>query len=486
MKILHVIPRMIGGGPERSVMALASEMAAIGYAHKNVIAVLDPPVSRNMLLAARRLKIDVVMRPGKAALRRLMIDADIVQIHYWNHPALLTLLRGMEFPPARVVVFSRVLGLTTPQILTEPIGRFGDALVLTSPASGESAGARAARASGRPVVVLPAVADMSRLDGFARRLHDGCVVGYLGVVNETKMHPRFAQMAAQVTHPSIRFLVCGGGGGEVALRRELEALGVGPRTEILGPVEDISQVLASMDIFGYPLAEQTYATSEKALQEAMWVGLPPVVFPHGGVRLLVQHECTGLVARSESEYVAAIDRLAADANLRSCLGLAAQKFAKEQFDPRRWANAAVALMEEVASWPRRERAPLEGADGAAGFVAALGDLAGPFATSLVGLGAANMKQVEAADHCIATSHAALARGEGGVIHYRNAASHDPALRLWSGLLAEAAGNFDHAQAEYEAVRMLGWPDRRPDLYLARCAGLPSTGMPKPVSPTKVE
>jgi glycosyltransferase involved in cell wall biosynthesis len=471
VKILHILPRMIGGGPERSVLALASEMASLGDPSKNVIAVLDTPISRNMLLAARRLKIDVAVRPGQAALQDLIIDADIVQIHYWNHPALLALLRGMTLPPARVIVCSCILGLTAPQVLTGAIGRFADALVLTSEASSESAGAIAARASGRPVVVLPGVADMTRLDGFTRRPHDDCVVGYLGVVNDAKMHPHFAQMAARVTHPSVRFLICGGGGGEDSLRRDLEALGLGPRTEITGPVENIRPVFERMDIFGYPLAEQTYATSEKALQEAMWVGLPPVVFPHGGVRLLIQHERTGLVAQTEPEYVAAIDRLAGDADLRSHLGAEAEKFARLHFDPRRWAKEAILFLNEVALWPRRDRAPLENCDGAAGFVAALGESGGAFAVSLAGLspGVTDFEHVERADNMIATSHAALANGEGGVIHHRNAAPHDPHLRLWSGLLAEQMENFDRARAEYEAARTLGLADSRPARYIARCA-----------------
>ena len=471
MKILHILPRMIGGGPERSVLALASEMASLGYLCKHVIAVFDPPISRTMLLAARRLKIDVAVRPDQAVLQRLVIDADIVQIHYWNHPALLALLRGMALPPARVIVCSCILGVTAPQVLTEAIGRFADALVLTSEASSESAGAIAARADGRPVVVLPGVADMTRLDGFTRRAHAGCVVGYLGVVNDAKMHPHFAQMAARVAHPSVRFLICGGGGGEEALRRDLETLGLGPRTEIIGPVEHIRQVLERMDIFGYPLAEQTYATSEKALQEAMWVGLPPVVFPHGGVRLLVQHERTGLVAQTEGDYVAAIDRLAGDAGLRSKLGAEARKFARLHFDPRRWAQTAMALMNEVTSLPRRHRTPLQGGEGATGFVAALGDLGGPFAASLAGPSAegADIEQIETADNIIAGSHTVLANGEGGVIHHRNFASHDPHLRLWSGLLAEQAGNYARARAEYEAARTLGLADSRPARYIARCA-----------------
>lgn len=470
MKILHIIPRMIGGGPERSVLALASEMAGIaGSAYEHVMVVLDVPIAKALLLRARRLGIKVVVRPDRAVLDRHIIDADVVLVHYWNHPNLLSLLQEQKLPPARLVLHSRVLGLTAPQVLSGEIGCFGDALVLTTEASMKSAGALAARTAGKPVVVLPAIADMRRLDGFTRRPSDSCVVGYLGAVNDAKMHPHFAQMAASITNPSVRFLICGGGGGEAKLRRDIDALGVGSRTEIIGPVEDIRPVLERMDIFGYPLAEQTYATSEQALQEAMWVGLPPVVFPYGGIRHLVENERTGLVAQTEKEYAEAIDRLATDASLRLCLGREAQKFARQNFDPARRAKATIAFLDEVASWPRRDRSPLKGGHGAAGFLAALGDLSGPFAASYAGPSALITDlDVERADHLIANSHASLARGEGGVIHYRNAALDDAHLRLWSGLIAEQTGDFAQARAEYEAAFRLGLSDVRPSRYMDRC------------------
>jgi hypothetical protein len=55
-----------------------------------------------------------------------------------------------------------------------------------------------------------------------------------------------------------------------------------------------------MDIFGYPLAPETSATSEKTIQEAMWAGVAPVVLAGSGATLLVEHEHTGLVCEHEA------------------------------------------------------------------------------------------------------------------------------------------------------------------------------------------
>jgi hypothetical protein len=276
---------------------------------------------------------------------------------------------------------------------------------------------------------------MGRLDGFAPLGHDGIRVGYIGVVNDTKMHPRFAGMSAAVRAPDVSFVVCGGGGGEAKLQARLAALGLADRVTIRGPVENIRAELETFDIFGYPLAEDTYATSEKALQEAMWVGVPPVVFPHGGVRDLVEHDHTGLVVTAEEDYSGAIDRLAGDPDLRRRLGANARRFARSEFEPSRWSAELSQLMQEMMDQPPRLRSPLPGAgdSAAVNFVRSLGNRAGPFAATL------DEREREPARRAIAEAEIAaasplLAKGEGGVVHHRNSHPEDPRLRSWAMLV----------------------------------------------------
>ena len=466
LNVLHIIPRFVGGGPERSLLAFAAAERITGQVNRHVVAVLEPPVATHMFLAARRLGVELAIRPEQATLARLIENADLVEVHFWNHPALANLLRTLTFPPARVLVWSRVLGTRAPQVLTEEIAGFADRLVLTSELSHESAGARAARQRGVPVDCIPGIADMGRLDGFTPRQHAGICIGYIGVVNDTKMHPRFAEMSAAVRVPDARFVVCGGGGGESELRRRFEALGIGARVDIRGPVENIRAELEEFDIFGYPLTEETYGTSEKALQEAMWVGVAPVVFGHGGVRCLVEHDRTGLVVATEEGYARAIERLANDPVLRRRLGTEARRFARAAFDPARWSRAAGQVLLELMAEPRRSRPSLPGAgDGAAAnFVRSLGDQAGPFSVSFAGLSKYSVERVAAADREIAAVSPLLARGEGGIAHHRNVFPYDPHLRLWAGLVSASAGARTIAAAELAAAEALGLGGRHAVLH----------------------
>jgi len=438
LTLLHIIPRFIGGGPERSLLAFVAQERANGIFNRHVVAVLDTPVSVHLLVAARKHGVELVVRPEHDALARRIEQADIVQIHFWSHPALWMLLRALSFPPARVLVWSHVLGLHAPQVLTEDIAGFGDDLVVTSRRTFESTGAGHARRRGIPAHYIPGMADMSRLEGFVARPHEDICVGYIGIVNDTKMHPRFAEMSAAARTPAIRFVVCGGGGGEARLRAQFAALGLAERFVVRGPVENIRAELEGFDIFGYPLADDTYATSEKALQEAMWVGVPPVVFPQGGVRDLVTHEDTGLVVTNGQAYADALDRLAGDPALRARLGSAARRFARAEFDPARWWRTLNGLLQAMMDRPRKTRGPLPGSSESAAenFVRSLGDQAGPFAAALAMPGCA------AAHAQIAAMSPVLANGEGGVAHYCNAFPDDPHLRAWMQMSVDrtAAGD----------------------------------------------
>lgn len=448
-RVLHLLPRCSGGGPERSLLAaIAFAPAAAGLHH--VVAVLDRRVAPSMYVAARRAGASMMVAPDDDALRTAARDADAVMVHYWNHPHLLALLARVELPPTRVVVWSHVLGLHRPQVVTSALGAYADLLVLTSDASATAPGVGTARS----VCTVPGIADMRRLEGFEPRPHDGIEVGYVGVVNDAKMHPRLVEMAAMVRHPDARFVVHGGGGGEAALRDQAARAGITARFAVAGFTEDVRTALSTIDVFGYPLCADTYATSEKALQEAMWVGVPPVVLPHGGVADLVEHEHTGLVAANEEDWAAAVDRLAADEVLRRRLGEQALQACRSRFDPATLAAAWVACVEAALGQPPRPRPRLYAdgtGTGAALFVAALGERAGPFA---VASGLAD-GDVAAAEEEIGRATPVVTGGEGGIVHYRNTWPDDPVLRRWSGLVAAAAGRRDLADSELRAGARLG-------------------------------
>ena len=100
MRILHVIPRFIGGGPERHLLALAAAWRTQGLQTRHQVAVLDPPISAPLFIKARRLGLTIMARPGDDDLDEAIRDADVVEINYWNHPRLLD-WSYCRLPPCR-------------------------------------------------------------------------------------------------------------------------------------------------------------------------------------------------------------------------------------------------------------------------------------------------------------------------------------------------------------------------------------------------
>jgi L-malate glycosyltransferase len=447
VRLLHVIPRFIGGGPERDLLAMIAAWRAAGLASEHEIVVLDRPISAPLLLRAKRLGANVRGHCDAATLDHAIEQADVVSIDYWNHPLLLDAMRR-SWPAARILVRTAVRGTTRPHVATAELGDFADRLLASSPRTLASPAAKAIRHRGGIAEWLPALADMSRLDHFRPTPHDGFRIGHVGLVGAAKLHPRFAELCAAVHRPNVGFDVFGPGHLD-ELRQRFHELGLAERAIVHGPTEDLASAFAGLDAIGHPLAPEGYSTSEKSVQEAMWVGLPVVVLAGTGADDLITHDVTGLVAADADDYPRQLERLVDDAPLRRRLGENARAFARGHFDPDRTARRFRAIFESMFDHPKRERAPLPGAGEPAArrFVQSMGHLAGPFAISLDGASVHGGPAVAAAESEIAASPGVVADAEGGVIHHRNTFPEDPHLRMWSSLIAEHRG--DHALAAGE-------------------------------------
>lgn len=431
MRILHVIPRWIGGGPERHLLALAAFDEVMGRPIERRVIVLDRPISMPLLIEARRRGMHVLPDAGPGTIVTEMAAADVVEVTYWNHPALFDLLRR-PWPPCRLVLRSAVAGNTIPQVLgPHLVGRAYLVIASAPQGYGASMGPDVAT----PVRYAPALADMTRLETYAPATRSGTRVGLLGSVSSAKLHPRFVDVVTGVRTPGVRFDLYGDGGAEMTshLRRALASQGCLDRFSFHGHVEDVVKAFSTMDVFAHPLAPGGYATSEKALQEAMWVGLPPVVMRGTAAEGWIEDGVTGFVAEDPPTFAAAIDDLAADSSLRRRIGEAARRYARSQFDPERNARRIRSWFEDVVAGPKRPWEPLPGADWPASrqFLQTLEPMHQVF---LDVVSSEDVGAMGIAGSGVAVHVAGLLHGEGGVAHYANRHPHDGQLRAWAEIL----------------------------------------------------
>jgi glycosyltransferase involved in cell wall biosynthesis len=465
--VLHVIPALSRGGPSRALLTAASATSGADLEHV-VVSLASPDAYMTRLVQLRG--IDVHAAPTPEALSRLIGAADVVQLHFWNSPALYELL-GRELPPMRLLVWSHVSGEHPPQVLPRELLELADKVVASCDYTTELPGLEG-------LEVVPAVAGWDRVAHVEPRNRDGYTVGFVGKLDFAKIHPAFVSMCASVEVPHARFVVCGVGSALPALRRQAAELGIAERLELRGFVEDIGAALAEMDVLGYPLADGTSAASELALQEAMYAGVPPVVMDTGGPRRVVTDGKTGLVVDDPAGYAEAVASLHDRPEVRRRLGAAAREHAIRTWSPEIVAPRWTAIYDSLLSRRKRAHAPYPlTPTGAERFARSLGGGAPAFLRALGSPGG----DVLAAEREVAASPAVLWTGGGGILEYRDHYPEDASLRLWAGLVLHRNGRPALAAGELAAAIRLGLDDPRVRTYLdaakraARAEGVAAEG-----------
>lgn len=483
--ILHVIERLSDGGAARSMIATAKYSSALQSCFKHQIISLLP-AEADVMQQAESTGVVVINAPGREELLATIKQADVVHVHFWNNPHIYNFLRS-ELPPMRLLIWFHVAGDKPPHIITKPLVEYSDYLIPCNPYSYQLPVFKPLELSTGETKLSMVYdgTDFERIRDVKTRSHPKFNVGYIGTVDFVKMHPHYVSMSASVDIPEIRFVVCGGGISDV-LREQARQLGVQEKFEFKGYVEDITSVLEILDVYGYPLCEDTYAAAELNLQEVMYCGIPPVVFPYGGVKSLIQHNETGLIVNTEQEYKAAIEYLYHYPEERRRLGENARQYALRVFGAENGAKAINPIYEKLIQQSKRERfwgipvgeriidqditiPDLLGSEpsGAEKFIESLGNAAPQF---LISMRSSNIEALFEADRQIAQSSSLLrSPGSGGILCYRNYYPHDPYLCFWSGLVNQHLNQHQVAIDEFSDASRLGFSHWRILWYIAQSA-----------------
>ena len=454
LHIVHVIEQLTLGGPLNAIAGAAKHVSAPARARHRIVSLLRS--QRRAREVAAENGIPVLSSPDAGTLNALLAGADLVQLHFWNSPEIHEFMAS-SLPDMRVLIWCHVNGQAPPHILPRALFEFGDIVVATAPSSLQLPFFRAA--DRERVALIPGGADFARLEGLQARPHAGFQVGYIGRLDFCKLHASFVPMSAAIEVPEVRFLVCGDGRDRSVLERQAKALGVADRFSFRGYVENIADILAQTDVFGYPLGEGNHATGELAIQEAMYAGVPPVIFPYGGAADVVAHRHNGIIVQSESEYSAAIAWLHKTPADRKRLGENAARDARTRLGAQKSGPALEALYERMMGQPKRSRTHIpmpadpmsEGAERVGAWL---------LVHSLDGIGDADFvasltpeteSEALVAEERISQAPPGMA---DVVLQYRFRHPNDPHLRLWSGLVLRKRRN-EIATAEFKASLALG-------------------------------
>lgn len=406
-------------------------------------------------------------------------EADILQLHFWNNPAIHKFL-NQGITPCRLIVWSHINGNYPPHIIPAGLIRQATCLAATTALTHELPQVIANRSDGKTLfATVPGGADFSRLAGFRPRPDGYFNVGFVGHLDASKTHPEFIDLCARIIKdPKTRIVVRGYGAHLDQLKRKTTDLGIFERFIFDGVYTDIRDALSDLSVLGYPLHPLNSCTSELVVQEAMYAGIPPVLLPYGGPAKLVTSGRNGIIAVDTNDYVAAVRTLANQPDLRRRLGYQASLDARAQFGAKHSAARMDAVYDRVIRLPkgvlhpiaagRLSEAPSEREIGAQALICSL-DGHGVDAMEISLSDANSDEERTLAEIRIGKFDVAL---QDVILQYRIFYPVDRYLRLWSGLILANRKRWALASGELRRAKDLGC-GTRVARYLARVAkGLP--------------
>ena len=480
--ILHVIERLTNDSASKVALRLSKHSTNHDQQLTHRVISLQRPTPEGLKLAELE-GYEVDHGRGKPFLDYQIAQSDIVHLHWRNSPAILEFMR-MDFVPSRMLVWCHVAGMHVPQVIVPELLEYGDVTVATNPTtfnelpafSGLSIQERKLKTA---MIVNPA--DFSRLDKLSAKDHEGFNVGYIGSVNHHRLHPHFMRMSSGIEIPDLKIIVCGSG-VERELMLQARLLKSANRFSFLGHVDDMVPIFEQLDVFGYPLCEDTDVSGDLNLQEAMYAGIPPVVFPHGGIKGLIVDQYSGLLVDTEKEYQAAIEHLYHDAEDRQRIGQNARQVARQLYGASNAAPKLNRLYASLLERPKRRhvwawtspesdqfsnnQTQSSAASAASQYILSLGDQGHAYRTSLT---SRDFQEALEADDQI-SQMSPLAHMDG-ILEYLSLHTQDAWLRFWSGLAFLGHGNGAKALSEFAKAKTHGCTHDRLSWHIARAAAL---------------
>lgn len=363
MRVLHLIENLRGGGANRGVFA-AAKYSNRFYQHEHTIIPVrsDGGAATNRGLAMAR---HSEMRPAvfydwqtdkamKAAFHAEIAAADVVLIHWWGSNYLWG-LRYCNMPPCRLGIIYHVAGTAeadlNENIITAVELGWPDINIAASRYTYDRvfAGLPEER---KAFVLAGGGGDFERFTCPRDPIpHEGFRVGLTCSLAFNKLHRQWVHMSIATDMPDAVFVACGSGRHHRTIEAEAEELAPG-RFEFKGFLEDddYGSEMRTWDAMGYPTIRDA---APVGLQEAMWFGVPPIVFKHTAPAYMVEDFETGLLVNSGQEYIQALEYLYHNPTEQQRLSANARTYAERYFGAHNSAPALEDVLQRLASLPKR-------------------------------------------------------------------------------------------------------------------------------------
>lgn len=338
INILHIAAHL-GGGAGKAIMGLAIQCKKCRNQEKELeqrIILLEEPEKKIYVEQGRGENIPIFfLSQDRKQLPPLLEWADIVVVNWWNHPVMAKVLAEWPQIPCRVVLWCHVNGCVYPYLPYDFANCFERVFITTEYTLKNPLWEEKERLFlQRKTCLLHGMGEFYPEEILSKQnyqMGEMFLVGYVGTVNYSKLHPQYLSYCQEAIKriPKIHFLIVGEAEEEIV--KEVERRGLSSYFSFVGYVEDLYPYYRQMDVLGYLLKEDNYATTENVLLEAMAVGLPVIAYQNPPEEHILTENRTGFLIKGKEEYVTLLQRLYDSEDLRRSVGQRGRAYVIENY-----------------------------------------------------------------------------------------------------------------------------------------------------------
>ncbi|MBU0777708.1 glycosyltransferase [Patescibacteria group bacterium] len=332
-KILHITPHL-GGGVGKILSSLIEQSIISNSYFKHIIVCLEESKKNQFENKIRKCGGKVIIQPSINELEKLIKDADIIQLEWWNHPATIEYLCRMSISPIRLLIWYHNSGLHNP-IVPKKLILASHVFLFTSECSLENK---------EIVNLIPKFNGYSNVvysSGGFKELpepnnkdinnNEDILVGYIGSTNFSKLHPEYVNYLSKIDIPNFKVKIIGDVKNKDILNKQCENIGNINLIEFTDYVQDIVSELKNINVLAYILNPKHYGTTENALLESMSMGIVPVVLNNPAEKYIVDNNVNGFIVNSKEEFKNIIKWLYENPIERQKIGKQAAKSVRKRF-----------------------------------------------------------------------------------------------------------------------------------------------------------
>ena len=342
MKILHITTHL-GGGVGR----FCSNIYGNDIIYEHEFLLIEDPIDTGYLGNIRY----KLLKNIKSNVESYIAEFDIIQIEFWNHPALIKFLLNHDLSNSRILIYSHISGLYSPNLISDIIFDFCDLFVLSTPCSTAKYHQHIESQKCR---VVHGVAGTDRFKDLVKEKNDQFNIAYIGTASFSKLHPSYLDLCQRIIEliPDVHFLFASND-SNIHLQEFVKINSLDKYFSFFTKMKDIEQILSQADLFGYPLRWDHFGTGEQALIEAMNAGIAPIVLSNPAESSLICDGVTGFVAADIDDYVNIVKFIYDNPNYTQKVGIQAKIFADENFAATKTLEKIQELYAEIISIPKR-------------------------------------------------------------------------------------------------------------------------------------